>query len=217
MIGANIVFNLIEKTSLLIVIFILISKISFLKRIFQSEQNSKINLVIISGVFSLLAIIGTYIGIDVNGSIANVRNIVIVSGGLLFGPIVGIVSGVVAGLHRFLIDINGITSLPCLVISIVSGALSGYLCNKVSDDKKWIVGIICGIFIETVCMALILLLSKPYKQAVLIVRYIYIPMIIGQVGTGFLISILQSLKKEKEEIAAQQAKLALDIANKTLY
>src|SRR3712207_8736636 len=41
-------------------------------------------------------------------------------------------------------------------------------------------------------------------------------MVIGQIGTGFLISILQSLKREKEEIAAQQAKLALDIANKTL-
>lgn len=216
MTGGNIILNLMEKTSLLIVILILISKINFFKRIFQSEQNSKINLVIISGVFSGLAIIGTYIGIDVNGSIANVRNIAIVSGGLLFGPIVGIVSGVVAGLHRFLIDINGITSLPCLIISITAGILSGYLCNKVPNDKKWIVGILCGIFIETVGMELILVLSKPHEQAALIVRYIYIPMIIGQVGTGFLISILQSLKKEKEEIAAQQAKLALDIANKTL-
>jgi two-component system, LytTR family, sensor kinase len=211
-----IVIDLMEKTSLLIVILILISKIKFFKRILQSEQNDKFNLIIISGIFSGIAIIGTYIGIDVNGSIANVRNIAIVSGGILFGPIVGIISGLVAGLHRFLIDINGITSLPCLMTSIAAGVLSGYLCNKVPNDKKWIIGIICGIFIESIGMKFILLISRPHETAELIVHYIYIPMVIGQIGIGFLISILQSLKREKEEIAAQQAKLALDITNETL-
>ena len=211
-----IAIELMEKTSFLIVILILISKINFFKRILQSEQNSKLNLIVISGIFSGIAIIGTYIGIDVNGSIANVRNIAIVSGGILFGPIVGIISGSVAGIHRFLIDINGITSLPCLITSIIAGTLSGYLCDKTPNDKKWLIGIICGIFVESIGMQIILLLSKPYKEANLIVHYIYVPMIIGQIGTGFLISILQSLKKEKEEVAAKQAKLALDITNETL-
>ncbi len=216
MVNRIIAVELMEKTSFLIVILILISKINFFKRILQSEQNSKFNLIIISGIFSGIAIIGTYIGIDVNGSIANVRNIAIVSGGILFGPIVGIISGSVAGIHRFLIDINGITSIPCLITSIIAGALSGYLCDKTPNDKKWLIGIICGIFVESIGMQIILLLSKPYRKANLIVHYIYIPMIIGQTGTGFLISILQSLKKEKEEIAAKQAKLALDITNETL-
>lgn len=216
MVNCIIAVELMEKTSFLIVILILISKINFFKRILQSEQNSKFNLIIISGIFSGIAIIGTYIGIDVNGSIANVRNIAIVSGGILFGPIVGIISGSVAGIHRFLIDINGITSIPCLITSIIAGALSGYLCDKTPNDKKWLIGIICGIFVESIGMQIILLLSKPYREANLIVHYIYVPMIIGQTGTGFLISILQSLKKEKEEIAAKQAKLALDITNETL-
>lgn len=212
----SIVLSLMEKTSLLIVILILISKIKFFRKILQSEQNNKINLIVISGIFTVIAIIGTYIGIDVNGSIANVRNIAIVSGGLLFGPVVGIISGLIAGLHRFLLDVNGITSLPCLITSITAGIISGYLCNKIDNNKKWIVGIICGIFIESISMELILVLSRPHSEANLIVHYIYLPMVIGQIGTGFLISILQSLKREKEEIAAQQAKLALDIANKTL-
>ena len=216
MVNRIIAVELMEKTSFLIVILILISKINFFKRILQSEQNSKFNLIIISGIFSGIAIIGTYIGIDVNGSIANVRNIAIVSGGILFGPIVGIISGSVAGIHRFLIDINGITSIPCLITSIIAGVLSGYLCDKTPNDKKWLIGIICGIFVESIGMQIILLLSKPYREANLIVQYIYVPMIIGQTGTGFLISILQSLKKEKEEIAAKQAKLALDITNETL-
>lgn len=216
MAGEGIVLNLIEKTSFLIVILLLMSKIKFFKNILKSEQNSKRNLIIISGVFSFLAILGTYVGIDVDGSIANVRNIAIVSGGLLFGPIVGITSGITAGVHRYLIDINGITSIPCFLTSILAGVLSGYLCDKVESDKKWIVGIICGMFVESMSMQIILLLSKPYHMAICIVKHIYVPMMIGQVGIGFLISILQSLRREKEEIAAQQAKLSLDIANKTL-
>ncbi|WP_250674652.1 sensor histidine kinase [Paraclostridium ghonii] len=216
MAGEGIVLNLLEKTSFLIVILILMSKIKFLKNILKSEQNSKRNLIIISCVFSFLAIVGTYLGIDVEGSIANVRNIAIVSGGILFGPIVGVTAGIVAGIHRFLIDINGITSLPCFITSVLAGILSGYLCDKVDSDKKWLVGIICGMFVESISMQIILLISRPHSQAVSIVKHIYIPMMVGQVGIGFLISILQSLRREKEEIAAQQAKLSLDIANKTL-
>ena len=208
MAGEGIVLNLLEKTSFLIVILILMSKIKILKNILKSEQNNKRNLIIISGVFSFLAIVGTYLGIDVDGSMANVRNIAIVSGGMLFGPIVGVTAGIIAGVHRFLIDINGITAIPCFLTSVLAGVLSGYLCNRVDSDKKWVVGIMS--------MEIILILSRPYDIAVSIVRHIYIPMMIGQVGIGFLISILQSLRREKEEIAAQQAKLSLDIANKTL-
>ncbi|RDC49044.1 sensor histidine kinase [Acinetobacter sp. RIT592] len=210
------VLNLLEKTSFLIVILILLSKIKILKNILKSEQNNKRNLIIISGVFSFLAIVGTYLGIDVDGSMANVRNIAIVSGGMLFGPIVGVTAGIIAGVHRFLIDTNGITAIPCFLTSVLAGVLSGYLCNRVDSDKKWVVGIICGMFVESMSMEIILILSRPYDIAVSIVRHIYIPMMIGQVGIGFLISILQSLRREKEEIAAQQAKLSLDIANKTL-
>lgn len=216
MAGEGIVLNLLEKTSFLIVILILMSKIKILKNILKSEQNNKRNLIIISGVFSFLAIVGTYLGIDVYGSMANVRNIAIVSGGMLFGPIVGVTAGIIAGVHRFLIDINGITAIPCFLTSVLAGVLSGYLCNRVDSDKKWVVGIICGMFVESMSMEIILILSRPYDIAVSIVRHIYIPMMIGQVGIGFLISILQSLRREKEEIAAQQAKLSLDIANKTL-
>ncbi|MEN2256393.1 LytS/YhcK type 5TM receptor domain-containing protein [Paraclostridium benzoelyticum] len=216
MAGEGIVLNLLEKTSFLIVILILMSKIKFLKNILKSEQNSKRNLIIISGVFSFLAIVGTYLGIDVEGFMANVRNIAIVSGGMLFGPIVGVTAGITAGVHRFLIDINGITAIPCFLTSVLAGILSGYLCNRVGSDKKWLAGIICGMFVESMSMEIILILSRPYDIAVSIVRHIYIPMMIGQVGIGFLISILQSLRREKEEIAAQQAKLSLDIANKTL-
>lgn len=47
------------------------------------------------------------------------------AGGILFGPWVGIATGVIAGLHRFLIDVHGVTSVPCLVTSIIAGIVAG--------------------------------------------------------------------------------------------
>ncbi len=40
------------------------------------------------------------------GSIVNTRIISIVSGGILFGPMVGITAGVFSGIHRYFMDIG---------------------------------------------------------------------------------------------------------------
>lgn len=41
----------------------------------------------------------------------NVRIIAVMSDGILFGPWVGIITGVIAGIHRYLIDIGGVTAI----------------------------------------------------------------------------------------------------------
>src|SRR5699024_9462446 len=174
------------------------------------------DLFIISLIFTALAILGTYNGINVQGSLANTRIIAIVSGGVLFGPLVGITSGIISGFHRYITDIGGITAFPCFISSIFAGLLSGFFYKKISSKYKWIYGIACGVISESFSMCLIYLLSKPHNIAIGIIKKIYIPMIVGQISIGFLISIVDAIKKEKEEVAAMQSKLALDIANKTL-
>lgn len=213
----NVIFlKLVEKSSLIIVLFIVITKIKGFKYIFQKENHKIGDLIVIAIIFSLLAILGTYNGITVDGSLANTRIIAIVSGGILFGPLVGITSGFVSGFHRYITDINGITAIPCFISSIFAGILSGYFNKKVNEEHKWIYGIVCGIISESMTMTLIFCISSPHNVAISIIHKIYIPMIVGQIAIGFLVSIVQAIKKEKEEIAAYQAKLALNIANKTL-
>ncbi|HSQ88075.1 sensor histidine kinase [Romboutsia sp.] len=212
----TIFLTLLEKSSLIIVLFIIITKIKKFKYIFQKENYKNHDLAVISMIFSLLAILGTYNGISVEGSLANTRIMAIVSGGILFGPLVGVTSGFISGFHRYFIDINGITSFPCFISSIFAGILSGYFSKKLKEKYKWICGIMCGVISENVTMVLIFFMSKPHNVAVSIISKIYVPMIVGQIGIGFLVSIVQAIKKEKEEIAAFQSKLALDIANKTL-
>lgn len=212
----TIFLQLLEKSSLTIVLFIIITKIQGFKYIFQKENYKLKDLFIISLIFTALAILGTYNGIDVQGSLANTRIIAIVSGGVLFGPLVGITSGIISGFHRYITDIGGITAFPCFISSIFAGLLSGFFYKKISSKYKWIYGIACGVISESFSMCLIYLLSKPHNIAIGIIKKIYIPMIVGQISIGFLISIVDAIKKEKEEVAAMQSKLALDIANKTL-
>lgn len=205
-----------DRAVLLLIFLFIITRIQSFREIFLKENYENKDYVIICIVFCAFAILATYTGLNVEGSLVNVRTITIVSGGIIFGPVVGIVTGVVSGLHRYLIDINGITSIPCLISSISAGIVSGYINKKVKKNYRWIAGIAAGMFSEMITMVLILILSKPHSLGFDIVSKIAIPMIVGQITVGFIVLLVQSVEDDKEKIAAKQAKLALDIANKTL-
>ncbi len=78
-------------------------------------------------------------------------------------------------------------------------------------------GLIGGLLIEILEMVLILTMAHPFSSALSIVKSIYFPMsFTNAIGIAILILIIQKILKEKEEIAAKQAQIALEIANKTL-
>lgn len=212
----DILVQIIVRVSWLLLCLFLMTRIRGVKNILQKENYDKLDYLVVAIIFSFFAIFETLTGIAVNGSIVNIRIITIIASGILFGPFVGITTGLVSGLHRFLIDINGITSIPCLISSIVAGVVSGIINKSVKKKYKWFIGIICGVICESLTMILILLMTNPKSVGVNIVSKIALPMILGQVSIGFIVILIQSIEKEKEEVAAKQAKLALDIANKTL-
>ncbi|OWA36918.1 sensor histidine kinase [Saccharibacillus sp. O16] len=212
----TIFLQLFERGSLLLMCLFVLTRIPRVKAVFQKEEYRPQDLVTVTAIFGLFAIFGTYMGISVEGSLVNVRIVAIMSGGLLFGPWVGIVTGVVAGVHRYLIDIGGVTALPCLITSIVAGVVSGIIHLRVAKRKRWLYGILAGMVCEVLTMLLILLLAHPYELGADIVSKIAAPMILAQVMIGLIVTLVQSVEDEKENVAAKQAKLALDIANETL-
>lgn len=169
----------------------------------------------LSLIFSLFAVLSTYTGVPVDGSLVNVRITAILSGGILFGPWVGIVAGVVSGVHRYLIDMQGYTSEPCLISSTVAGLLGTLIHYRISGRHLWWCGILAGMVCEGLTMGLILLLTPPGIGSA-IVGQIAFPMIGGTVCVGLIIRLVQDLNDERELLAARQAKLALTIANQTL-
>jgi two-component system LytT family sensor kinase len=209
--------NLTNNLGYVILIAFFVSRIGSFKKIVQKDKFKRIDLIILSIIFGAFGILGTYSGTEINGAIANTRIIGVMAGGILCGPFVGILSGVIAGIHRLFIDIGGITSIPCTITTIVSGIVASLIYKKSSESDKWFYGLIGGLLIEILEMILILAMARPFSSAVTIVKGIYFPMsFTNAVGIAILILIIQKILREKDEIAAKQSQIALEIANKTL-
>ncbi len=215
----NVMIRMINNLGYVVLIVFIITRLKYFKKIVRKDKFTKKDKLILSIIFGAFGIIGTYMGTNVNGAIANTRIIGVMAGGILCGPEIGIFAGLIAGIHRFLIDINGITSAPCAITTIISGFAAGYV-YKISsngNNSKWKFGLWSGIIMESLEMLLILLISKPYERALTIVESIYIPMsFTNALGIAILIILVENTFEENEAIAAKQAKLSLEIANKTL-
>lgn len=209
--------NLTNNMGYVILVGFIVSRSNSFKNIIQKDKFKKKDLIILSIIFGGFGVLGTYMGTDINGAIANTRIIGVVAGGLLCGPFVGIASGIIAGLHRLLINIGTLTAVPCAIATIVSGIVTSVFYKYSNYKNKWIYGLIGGALMQSLEMVLILIMSKPFSTALNIVKYIYIPMVFtNAIGISILILLIQNIFEEKEQIAAKQAKIALEIANKTL-
>src|SRR5690606_17390879 len=122
------------------------------------------------------------------------------------GPIVGILSGIIAGGHRFLLDIGGFTSLACGLSTLVEGILSGLLKKRFENSSYRILfALISGFVAEVLQMIIILLVAKPYDAAVELVKVIGIPMVLANgIGIAVFIAITDSVLKGIEKEAAFQ-------------
>ena len=185
--------------------------------IIKSEAKSKKDVIALSFFFSLLAISGTYIGLNFNGAILNTRNMGVVAGGLLGGPYVAALTGLVAGIHRAIINLGRETAIPCAIATIIGGFLTAYISRFVKNKDRMFFAFLLAFVVENLSMALILLIQKDKALAQSIVKNFYIPMVfMNSVGAAILILLVEDIIQKSELIAGNQAKLALEIANKTL-
>ena len=209
--------HLFNNLGYIIAIAFFFTKLKRAKDIFTHKKYSKKDVFILSCFFSILAIIGTYTGADYRGAIVNVRNIGVVVGGILAGPEVGILAGFIAGLHRLFIDVDPITTIPCATATMIGGFITAYLYKKCNEKNFYLYGFLGGFLVENLSMLLILVMGKDFELAKDIVSNIYFPMILANaVGVSIVLLIIQDIIKEKDIIAGKQAKLSLEIANKTL-
>lgn len=209
--------HLLNNIGYIVAIAFGLSHIKIFKKVIEKENHRFKDKIILSFFFSIMAILGTYVGTNYSGAIANTRNIGVVVSGVMGGPFVGLITGVAAGIHRYLIDVGGVTALPCSIASALGGLAAGYICNNMDIKNKKMYGLIMGILVENYSMTLILVFSKPFFLAKYIVANIYLPMVLANgIGAFVVIAILEKLLEEKKKIAGEQARLILELANKTL-
>ena len=185
--------------------------------IIKSKAKTKKDIVALSFFFSLLSISGTYIGLNFNGAILNTRNMGVVAGGLLGGPYVAAITGLIAGIHRAIVNLGRETAIPCAIATIIGGFLTAYVSRFVKNKDRMFFAFLLAFVVENLSMALILLIQKDKALAQSIVKNFYIPMVfMNSVGAAILILLVEDIIQKSELIAGNQAKLALEIANKTL-
>ena len=185
--------------------------------IIKSKAKTKKDIIALSFFFSLLSISGTYIGLNFNGAILNTRNVGVIAGGILGGPYVSIITGLIAGIHRAFVNLGRETAIPCAIATIIGGFLTAYVHRFIKSKDRIFFGFLLACIVENISMGLILLIHKDKVLAQNIVASFYIPMVfMNSIGASVLILIVEDIIQKSEIVAGNQAKLALEIANKTL-
>ncbi len=210
--------NLINNMALLIIIAYLITRVKMFKELLTENKNTLYDKILMAVIFGFIGILATYTGTNVNGAIANSRIIGVLVGGIFGGPIVGVGAGLIAGLHRWAIDIGGFTAFACALSTILEGIIGGLASKYVKNLRSnWIHALVLGIIAELLQMGIILLIAKPYAAALELVRIIFIPMVLfNPVGIALFVGLINGIFREQEKEAAIKTQLALQIAEKCL-
>lgn len=214
---AQLIINLLERLGIFAIIFIFLIHFDTFKRLLtgKATRYEKLSLSIIFGIFGIA---GTYMGIPIQDAIANSRLVGVALGGILGGPLVGLSAGIIAGGHRYLIDIGGFAALSCGIATVAEGYVGSLFYHKLKKkqfDAK--AAFFVGVTVEALQMLIILLLARPFDSAVLLVRTIAFPMVfVNSIGLAIFVELVSSVFREQERFGAYQAQTALKIALKTL-
>lgn len=225
---------MLERVGLIIVFAFLMSRWRFFRgMLFQDQGVQEKSWLII--IFSALSIVSSYTGIKIEGgiiyplnqmihstinaeeAIANTRLIGVAIAGIFGGPLVGVSVGIIAGIHR--ITLGGFTAVACGVSTILAGFITGGLSRqlKIRQTFSYKKAVMIGICAETLQMIVILIIAKPFEQALQLVSLIALPMIImNALGILIFFIIIKTFIDEEERTKALQTHQAFSIAQQTI-
>lgn len=118
--------------------------------------------------------------------------------GLLGGPIVGLGAGLIGGIHRYFL--GGFTCIPCALATVMAGLAGGIIYKWRKGEFVGIPGaVLFALLMESFHMGLVLLIARPFSQALEVVRLVSLPMILANtIGMAIFALILSNLIKERK-------------------
>ena len=214
----DIILGLGNKFGNLFVFAFILTHIKSFRNLVSKKPVKARDKLLLSVIFGIFGIVGTYFSIEFQGALVNTRIIGVATGGLLGGPLVGLMAGLIAGVHRGLINIGGFTTVACALSTPLEGLMAGYMGRLAKNKKnKWLYVALTGVIGESMRKISVLIFSRPFENAVALVKAIWIPMlIINSFGLILLFMIIENIVNEQEKAGAEQAQLTLKIADKTL-
>lgn len=204
---------LVELMAVIAVVAYLVSRTNW----FFDLCNRKITLrngLLIVGIFGAMSILGNYSGVEILGAMANVRDLGPMIAGLVGGPIVGLATGLIGGAYRY--SMGGFTAVPCSLATVLSGLFGGL----VWIWKKRLIGAagatVFAFVMESLHMALTLVIAQPFSQALAVVQVLYLPMTIGNcVGMAVFAFIVDNVINERNT-AIQRDRLQQELMQKEI-
>ncbi|RKL67451.1 sensor histidine kinase [Salipaludibacillus neizhouensis] len=224
---------MLERLGIIVAVAFIMTRFKFIRHLIDKRKITPQHKVSVIVMFGIFGIIGTYSGLTVNAehatytrwalelnegeAIANSRVIGVVVAGLLGGWKIGLGAGLIAGTHRFFL--GGFTGLACGLATVIAGAIAAYFYKR--NKNKRIISLQTafwvGMIAEAVQMIIIVLVARPFDQAMLLVESIGVPMIIANgIGTAIFILIIRNVFYEEEKMGSIQAQKALRLADYTL-
>ena len=168
-----------------------------------ADMNERRKQITVGIVFGIIAIVATEFGVPYNGTIINVRDAAPLCAGLFFGPLAGIISGIIGGVERWFCVYWGggyYTRVACSISTIVVGFIAAYFRKYMFANRspEWYLALFIGFFSETFHMIMIFLTNLEYvKTAFAYVETCSGPMIsITALTVGLAAFFVQRIERE---------------------
>lgn len=211
-------YNMIVNIGFLILIANILVRIPVVTQIIcEEKKHTLLAKLVLGAIFGGFCIFSTCTGAQVQGAIPNTRVLGALAGGLLCGPTVGILAGLIGSVHRILFDIHGVTTFACALSTFMEGVLGALIYTffqKRNIDFEWYFLVMITAACECLHMVNLLIFVKPFSLAESIVKVIAIPMVaFNSVGMVWFFSVFEDVYTKQNLIAADKMRLALNIAD----
>lgn len=214
----SLIFSLVLNISLLVLMATILTEVRPLRLILKRQDRSVKNQLVLGVIFGILSISCTYTGLSFQGAVVNTRVVSTVAAGLVGGPVNGVCAGMISGVHRYLYNPSGFTSLACGIGTFFFGVIGAVsyrwftLRSRRTSDLVFIT-----LVAELVQCGLILLLAKPFSAAAALEESILLPKIlVNSLGLVVFMRILDRLNRDLTIEMAEQQAVALLIAQECL-
>ncbi len=200
-----------------IVFYLLDKKTKFKNLNYFSKQ------IIIGVVFGGLSAFASGYGVEILGTVANVRDAAPLCAGLIFGAPAGIISGIIGGLYRFFSVFWGAgeyTRIACTLSTMLAGVIAAVLRRFMFDNKKptWSYGVFITVVCEVLHMLMIFFTNmSDSAYAFEFVKAATLPMIIGNsAAVGISLLTVSLLNHEERKFGRKNERISQTFQRKLL-
>lgn len=201
---ADILIDLVKTACVVIVFAYVVTRTRFFTEILDKHFSFK-NQIILVLLFGALSIFGTYGGIRLpSGAIGNIRDLGPMVAGLVGGPLIGLGAGLIGGVHRYFL--GGFVCIPCSLSTVIAGLLGGliYKLRKGEFVTVWQATLFAAVM-ECLHLGLVLLIARPYSEALAVVKELILPMTIANAaGVAIFALMTRNLIIERRTAAEKE-------------